>query len=300
MASHPTPELLAHYLEAYPWTGYTKPTAFLHTQVTEQTEDCVWVKLANGGSRGGTHSLHESEEVYEIYLYSSDFNAYKEVLRLLRLYPNGIFFDTFDDLTASTALYTTVTNLAVSGGLGVFTGTASVSKTFTGLTPISMWAFDIAWTATSNFEIRLTEPADNVIAQVYMSGGNLVVYSATATHTLVTTPTTGATYSIVFMNFTGWGGALKADVYVNGTKTLTQQTLRANATGVKDLIVTATQAGQTLSMGAMVVAGTDSVIFYQPRKMLQPTWTFLGENPRNRSEGVWKFTFTYHKLESVT
>jgi hypothetical protein len=134
----------------------------------------------------------------------------------------------------------------------------------------------------------------------YLSGGNLVEYSNASTNILVTTPTVGQTYSLVFTNFTGWGGTVKCDGYVDGTKVLDQVAIRASATGVKALVVTASQAGQTVNVGTMVVAGTDSVIFYQPRKHFQPTWAFLGENPRNRAEGVWKFTFTYHKLESVT
>lgn len=314
--SHLSLSILSQYLDAYPWTGYTKPKRFSYTKKREPGSNFMWLTRSFVKSKGGTASVFNTEETYEAYLYTADQDAWKEALRILRVYPG-----------TQVAAYTNSFETAalVSEFTAVGTGTVARSSTYKQAGSYSMkisGAFDGTYTKAQRTYSTRVEVVDTYILRgtgtvpgtpgVYVDNGaaeQLVSCYFSGTDMIAM----NGTYNLGAVNAAQWYhvrfeinyATSKVDIYLDGTKVVTEASFdlahTPDTTSIIRYMAAPNDAGYEGLFIDTHVHGTYPLIdLYYPQKTLNPDCQYLGISPYNKNDEVWKFTIKYEKLEAVT
>lgn len=308
--------VLSQYLDAYPWTGYTKPKRFSYTKKREPGSNFMWLTRSFIESKAGTATVFDTEETYEAYLYTADADAWKEALRILRLYP-GTQVSAYTNSFETTALVAEFTKVG--------TGTVARSSTYKQAGSYSMrisGTFDSTYTKAQRTYSTRVEVVDTYILRgtgtvpgtpgvyvdngaaeqlvsCYFSGSNMIAMNGSYNLGAVNA---AQWYHVRFeINYT----TSKVDIYLDDIKVVTQAAFdlahTADSTSIIRYMAAPNDAGYEGLFIDTHVHGTYPLIdLYRSQKVVNPKCTYLGPSPYNKSEEVWKFTFKYDKLEVVT
>lgn len=296
-----TPALLAAYLASHPWTGYTKPAVFEYGQKRGKISNGVWIRLPEVSSSNGSAKVFDQDEFYEVWSYTNDFTAWNEMLRILRRFPDDLYFNFFN-AESDVSDWTETGAASITSGKYKFPASAcSASRAFTG--QVTSIEFKITFgtsgyaentqyfykTGTGTVGLLIVEPL----------AGNLICYTASGNVTLDTPLEYNHEYTIKFDNFTGWGsGAFKCDIYCDGVLKATQQTLSAGTITYHAIFSHSNSGAGITYIDDLFVFGTAARIT-RSQKQIDPRVMYMGQNSHDEKQGVWRFSFKHNKLESV-
>lgn len=276
----------------------------------------MWLTRSFVDLKGGTATVVDIDETYEAYLYTADADAWKEVYRLLMLYPGNqpaVYSNTFEtagllaEFTKTGNGTAALSSTYAQGGTysvkisGVFDGTYTkiVRAWSSTIEVVDCYLLLGTGTLPGAAGVYVDNAAGEQLASCYFSTTHMVAMNGSNDLGVVSP----ATWYHVRMELNNT--AKTVNIWLDGVKVVTDQAFDLSHSADTTSSVRFQAAANDATYQGLFI-DTEShgqypmVDLYKPRKYFNVKCQHLGPSPYHKDEDVWKFTFKYNKLEVVT